>query len=133
MDNGTGSIIATNANSTYRGMSLSPDGNTLVYTSKYSDSQEKLVKKLSYDSNNGTPITTVGGYHPAWSPDGLSLNYEQLSAGIPRLYNKDLTSSNGSAIAPTNTRLSRSYFQTASCSDGIQNQDETAVDFGGVC
>jgi len=53
---------------------FSPDGKWLAYNSDESDRQEVYVRPLA-ESGGRVQISTAGGVHPVWSPDGNRIYY----------------------------------------------------------
>lgn len=119
-----------------RFIAVSPDGLWLYYTHYDGGTGAQIVyKKSTADSTNGSAITT-GAHDAAYlavSPDGAYLLYSYYSP----IYKKSTTDSlDGTAITSDNAReidYPRTYVPPETCSDWIQNQDETGIDYGGVC
>lgn len=84
---------------------ISPDGRWIAYASTETGRQEVWIEPLP-QTGQRTQLTTAGGRHPVWSPDGGSLYFDQ-GGGMYRL---DLAFQGGSVSAGAPVALPISGF-----------------------
>src|SRR5690606_15686186 len=54
----------------------SPDGSTIAFESDASGSPQ--IYTISSDGEDLKQLTTEGGYHPSWSPDGQQISFSRI-------------------------------------------------------
>jgi hypothetical protein len=107
----------------------SPDWNFIIYRQQ---STWATYKKSANDTSNWTAIITWS-QHAIYSPDWEYIVYSNQNDGN-KLYKKSANdTSNWTAITSFNSLNPTSYRIFENCLDWILNQDETEIDFGGIC
>jgi eukaryotic-like serine/threonine-protein kinase len=106
MNTGTVSKLADQPGSDQHSSRLSPDEKWIAYASTETGRQEVWVEPLP-QTGKRFQLTSQGGRHPQWSPDGKQLYYDQDG----RMYRLDLSFDGGTPKAGAPVQLPISGFQ----------------------